>query len=261
MNEMPIKILIVEDDSELCKEYGKAVEKYTDMKIVGYTNSSQKAVQLVKENFPHVVVLDLELHTGSGSGIEFLLSLKTAHVPRIPYIIVATNNSSKKMLEFARGQGVDFIFSKHETDFSADKVIEFIDTIKAVVMDNNQTAAAADEEDDSPDRIRRERTAYISHELTCLGITPKLKGYGYLIDAILMVAEDRNCSFSAQIGKKNNKTPSSVERAMQNAIIHAWTYGDIEEIQNHYTARFSPNKSNPTLMEFVCYYADKVGKM
>ena len=45
---------------------------------------------------------------------------------------------------------------------------------------------------------------------------------------------------------------------MQNAIKQAWTTNDVEDLLQFYTARIRPDRGAPTLMEFVCYYANKI---
>jgi hypothetical protein len=94
--------------------------------------------------------------------------------------------------------------------------------------------------------------------LNYVGISPKAVGYKYLTDAILLVMGEYDGSLCTAIGQKYAKTDSSVERAMQNAIISAWRTNDIDELLQHYTARINSEKGIPTLTEFIYYYANKI---
>lgn len=254
-----LRLLIVEDDVALCSAYKSLVDTHDNMRIVNITNSSHRALTDMRVYFPQVVILDLELHAGSGSGIEFLQGLKSISLDYVPYIIIVTNNTSSTTVEFARQLGADFIFCKYEEDFSVNKVIDFIDTMQSVVFSKKKLAPSAPEL--TPELRENEQRTYLSRELNSIGITPKLKGYKYLIDSIIMVASNQDCNFRSLIAEAYHKSQSSIERAMQNAIQHAWTCADINELSAHYTARFSPGKNCPTLGEFVFYYADKISSM
>ena len=162
-------------------------------------------------------------------------------------------------MEFARQLGADFIFCKYEEDFSVNKVIDFIDTMQSLVFSKKKLAPSAPEL--TPELRENEQRTYLAREFSSIGITPKLKGYKYLIDAIIMVANRQETNFRSSIATIYNKSQPSVERAMQTAILHAWTCADINELSAHYTARFSPGKNCPTLGEFVFYYADKISSM
>ena len=45
---------------------------------------------------------------------------------------------------------------------------------------------------------------------------------------------------------------------MQNAIKRAWDTNDIDDLLKYYTAYIRPDKGFPTLMEFICYYSNKI---
>lgn len=254
-----IRLLIVEDDEALCDKYRKYADKFDYIQVADVTNNSEKALEDLPLFYPHVVILDLELHSGSGSGIHFLQQCATRTPNHRPYIIVVTNNSSATTLEYTRSLGVDFIFSKHEHDFSANKVIDFVDSIKNILLQTQHTMPQDILE--SQDSKEEKARAFISHELTSLCITPKLKGYSYLVEAILLVANDPSINYHFELSQRYKKSIVSIDRAMQNAISRAWAIGDISDLELHYQARFSPNKNSPTLNEFIFYFADLIASM
>lgn len=252
-----LKILIIEDDINICSEYRKTIGNSNSLSLVNITNSSSKGLKYLKENNPDVVILDLELHKGSGSGIEFLQGIKAATTVYVPYIIVATNNTSSVTLEFVRSLGADYIFSKYEEDFSVDKVLNFIISLSNVIQSKHSISVF---EDDSVSVKSTDKQihSFLSTTLNKIGILPKLKGHDYLIKAIMMVANDCGCNYTEIIAKEVKKSIPSVERAMQNAIKQAWTKTDIDTLQKYYSGHFSFNQSCPTLKEFVFYYADYI---
>lgn len=103
-----VNLLIVEDDNNTVEEYKSDIKGFENFYIVGTTNNSSKAVEMVKEYCPHAVILDLELHQGSGNGLLFLKGLSELALPNKPFILVVTNNISNVTHSIARNLGADF---------------------------------------------------------------------------------------------------------------------------------------------------------
>lgn len=252
-----LEILLVEDDPATCQEIAKSVEESDDIILVGITNNSSKAIEYVKECLPDAIILDLELHQGGGSGLNLLHELKTFSLTRTPYILVTTNNSSAVTYETARQLGADFILSKHQEGYCADKVLDFLRIIKSVIQ-NKPHSAAQEASGESPEQYKRRITRRITTELNYVGINPKSVGYTYLTEAIQIMLKQHTQNICGIIASNHGKTESSVERAMQNAINRAWKTSNIEDLLLHYKAKISSVKGNPTITEFICYYANKI---
>lgn len=253
-----LEILIVEDEADVCEEFAGCVERCDDIAIVGVTNSSQKAVEYIKDYLPDAVILDLELHQGSGNGLLVLDALNKLDLPRRPYMLVTTNNSSTTTYETARGLGADFIMSKHQKNYSAQSVIDFLRIMSGVLKQSRPITNAQTSSKETADHRKKRITRRIMSELNYVGINPKAVGYQYLIDAIIIMVENPSQNICDIVAKMHSKTEPSVERAMQNAINRAWKTTDIDDLLKYYTARINSNKGCPTLTEFICYYANKL---
>jgi len=102
--------------------------------------------------------------------------------------------------------------------------------------------------------------ADITSIINVIGVPAHLKGYRYLRTAIGMVAADMDLlsaitkELYPAIAKQNNTTPSSVERAIRNAIDAAWNRGRFETLDRlfGYTVR------KPTNSEFISIISDKL---
>ena len=57
----PMSILLVEDDKGTCKVFEEHIKSRNDATLVGITDSSYEAINLVKLHSPDVVILDLFL--------------------------------------------------------------------------------------------------------------------------------------------------------------------------------------------------------
>ncbi len=257
MND-PLRVLLIEDEQDICQRFKNVAAEYEDITLIGITNNSYYALELVQENTPDVVILDLELHYGQGNGLFFLRELQNLPLPFLPYILITTNNSSPTTYQCARETGADFIMYKHQDDYSEVKVIEFICMISSIIRSNQKQENSLHAVTTTITQRKQHLRAIISKELNYVGINPKTVGYQYLIDAILMIIEGTSSHITAIIAKQYGKTPSSVERGIQNAINRAWNTMDIDELLLHYTANIHSSKGVPTINEFIYYYANKI---
>lgn len=256
--EKKLSLLLVEDDPTTCKEFIGLVENSTQFELVGVTNNALKAIDIVKDYLPDIVILDLELHLGLGSGLDVLSGIKSLALTKIPYFLVTTNNSSAVTYESTRLLGADYIMSKHEQDYSEQKVLSFLEMISTAIKSKKKIPATDELFDESPVYQKKHIIRRITSELNLVGINPKSIGYRYLIDAILITIKEPQQNLCVVIANKYGKTESSVERAMQNAINRAWTTSDINDLLTCYTAKTSSSKGVPTLTEFIFYYANKI---
>ena len=254
-----LTVLLVEDDPEECRSFVQYVESTDDVQLVGVVNNADKALEYVKDFLPDAIILDLELHKGGGNGISFLVALGKEQSRVSPYILVSTNNISRTTHEQVRQLGADFIMTKSQSDYSAENVIEFLRSLKRIIHDSQKKQQASSKAPNimSPNEIKKRLTSRIATEIDLIGISPKVIGRGYLIDHIMLLIEGQPDPVVI-IAEKHGKTDVSVERAMQNAINHAWRSGDIDDLQRLYTARIVSGKGVPTLNEFVYYYSNKI---
>ena len=250
-----LTILLIEDDPEECQALIQHAESNEHITLLGATNHANKALTQVKTTIPDVIILDLELHQGSGSGISFLKSLQDTGITSKPYILITTHNISQYTHNQVRQLGADFIMLKSQSDYSAQSVIDFIQSLN---LTRQKSTLPVKQNILSPQDAEKQLLTKISSEIDLIGISPKMVGRKYLIDAILLVIDEQK-GYIAKIAGKYKKSDASVERAMQNAINQAWRTSDIEDLLQLYTARISSEKGVPTLNEFIFFYANKFG--
>lgn len=252
-----LQILIVEDDERACIELKNALAEYDDMRLAAITNNSDDALELTKYHLPDLVILDLELHAGGGNGFMYLQELGKLTLTPMPFILVTTSNPSTVTHQIAKDLGADFTLTKTEEGYSATYVANMIHLMKDSILKAKKGSSTLNNAE-SPESLDRRLRKRILRELELIGINPKHSGHKYLTDAIALVYEKPEHNLCATLGKQYQKTPFSIERAMQNAINYAWNHTDIEELSAHFTARISSEKAVPTVTEFVYYYANKL---
>lgn len=253
-SEKTIAVLLVEDDRESCEALEQYFAGLDGIAITQTTNSSSEALAYVRNSAPDAVILDLELHNGEGSGVAFLSGLQTYPPVKRPYVLITTNNCSQMTYQAVRRLGADFILYKHQSDYSPKNVAEIL----LDMCSQEARVLSPEAEKHTPAPSDTDWRKIICAELNHINISPRMRGYEYLTDAIEMYIHGRVNNVSTAIGKKYGKSKDSVERAMQNAINKAWNTTDIDTLRQHYTAHVNPKKGVPTILEFVCYYANQI---
>ena len=256
--DKPLSILLVEDDKDTCKKFAYYIDELDDVTLVNITNNSYRAIDYIKEYLPDAVILDLELNLGTGNGLSFLKEVKSINIAINPYILVTTNNSSQTTYNIIRQLGADFIMYKHQSDYTEKGAVDFLRMLKDIIHNNQQNNNVQNTSDESPILIKKRLSRLSAIELNRIGISPKAVGYKYLNDAIQLVIDEQEGNIICTIAQKYNKSDSSVERAMQNAINKAWRTTTIEDLLIHYTAKINSEKGVPTVTEFIYYYANKI---
>lgn len=250
-------IILIEDDPVACKEMKDYFDTCDDMHLIETTAYSNIGVKLVASHLPNVVLLDLELHFGGGNGFMFLHELSKTSLTNPPYVIVTTQNMSPSTLSQARELGADLILTKYDTCYSPEYVASTIRLMQAAILRKNTSIAQL--VDKTPAQVDNQVKLRIQRELELIGINPKNKGYTYLTDAIQLYMSDPSAHISRNLVSTYHKSEKSIERAMQNAIKRAWDTNDINDLLKYYTAYIRADKGYPTMMEFICYYANKIG--
>ena len=97
-----------------------------------------------------------------------------------------------------------------------------------------------------------------------LGAPDHLLGHAYIIQAILLVVEDRTYINSItfglypQLAAQFNTTAARVERAMRHLIEVTWSRGDMDILSRYFGNTVSADKGKPTNGEFIARLANVV---
>lgn len=248
-----LSILIVEDDKSAANELKNEIAKHDNLRLVDVTSNSSDALRLVRFHLPNVVILDLELHHGGGNGLIFLNELKKMPIDHSPFILITTHNMSDVTLEQARELGADWTLAKYEAGYCASYVIENIFLLWTAIIKKN--TAISPWPDITPAEREQLIEKRIHRELDLIGINPKVKGYTYLKEAIMLVMDGTTDEFTRIIAQRHSKSQKSVERAMQNCIKTAWTNTPPDDLLKYYTAKITSSTLVPSMMELVFHYA------
>ena len=258
MQNKPMKILIIEDDRDDCKNFINAIKSRKDIELVAITDSDIEGLKYTKLKHPEGIILDLELNsstTGNTDALNFIPELKKLNLNYQPIVIVTTHVASKRTHDILHRQGADLILYKDQAKYSAEHVLNIFISMREKIP--QRTIQTLKEE---MQRDEEKITAYISKELDLIGITSKMKGRKYIHDAILYLIENEDSKENVirHLSNEYKKSTNTITNGIQNAILHAWKYSAVEDLLEYYTARINPETGVPTTMEFIYYYVEKI---
>lgn len=264
MKERPMSLLLIEDDEIECQNFKTYVENIENVKLVGITNSSDKGIEYFDLYIPEAIILDIELHKGQGSGLEFIEKIKE-HIKEFrPIIVVITNASSNILYDKLHDEGIDLIFYKKQKDYSPKLIISSLLSLRKTLYKYNISNKNYKTQIETNAEHEEKLLIKIDNELNLIGISPHLKGRRYIRDAIMYLLKEKGneqketvFNYLANVYKKSS---SSISRVMQTAINYAWRTSAPEDLEVYYTAKINYNTGVPTPTEFIYFYFQKINK-
>jgi two-component system response regulator (stage 0 sporulation protein A) len=255
--ERKIKILIADDNKEFCEIVGEYLSREKDIELVGTANDGFEALDMINENNPDIVVLDIIMPHLDGLGV--LEKLNSLDIEKMPNIIVLSAVGQDKITQRALALGADYYIVK-----PFDMQI-FIKRIRQM-MDNN-VVPVEKRRKSQPESFFSEGQSLdveITNIIHEIGVPAHIKGYLYLREAIKTVVNDIEMLSAVTkelyptIAKKYNTTSSRVERAIRHAIEVAWSRGKVDTINSLFGYTIHNGKGKPTNSEFIAMVADKI---
>lgn len=263
MENKAMTVLLIEDDEFECQRFKTYVETLDNVKLVGITNSSDEGIELFKTHMPEAIILDIELHKGQGSGIEFMEKVKENMTEFRPIIVVTTNAVSSILYDKLHEDGADLIFYKKQVDYSPKLIISSVLSLRKTMKKFNITDKTTGEEQETLADYEAKISNKINTELDLIGISSHLKGRKYIHDAIVYLIKENSSDETVfnHLANVYKKSSSSISRVMQTAINYAWRNSAPEDLEMHYLAKVNYNTGVPTPTELVYYYKDKIKKV
>lgn len=252
-----LSVAIADDNERMVEILDSIVKKDNELQIVGRANNGEEVYHMIKEKEPDVVLLDLIMP--KLDGLSVMERINQDHsIKKHPKFIVISAIGQEGITEDAFNLGAHYYIMK---PFDNDMVLNRVKSIKNYLVSGNvKVPANSCSEKLIIENLENEVTDMI-HEV---GVPAHIKGYQYLRDAIMMVIEDSDMLNSITkilyptIAKRNQTTPSRVERAIRHAIEVAWSRGNMEIINSLFSYTVSTGKGKPTNSEFIALIADKI---
>ena len=253
-----LSVAIADDNERMVEILDSIVKKDDEIRIVGKANNGEDVYHMIKEKEPDVVLLDLIMPKLDGLSVMERVN-QDQTIKKHPKFIVISAIGQDGITEDAFNLGAHYYIMK---PFDNDMVLYRVKSIKNCT--NSKKAKTSLEKtllSGFPIENLESEVTDMIHEV---GVPAHIKGYHYLRDAILMVIEEPDMLNSITkilyptIAKRNQTTPSRVERAIRHAIEVAWSRGNMDIINTLFSHTVSTGKGKPTNSEFIALIADKI---
>ncbi|PYZ98566.1 sporulation transcription factor Spo0A [Alteribacter lacisalsi] len=253
-----VKVCVADDNRELVMLLEEYIDSQEDMEVTGKAYNGQECLDLVAEEQPDVLILDIIMpHL---DGLAVLDKINDLDLAKRPNIIMLTAFGQEDVTKKAVELGASYYILK---PFDMDTLISKIRDVSgngSSYVKKSSGSSYSMRRENKPMNLDASITSII-HEI---GVPAHIKGYMYLREAITMVYNDIELLGSItkvlypDIAKKYNTTASRVERAIRHAIEVAWSRGNIESISKMFGYTVSVSKAKPTNSEFIAMVADKL---
>jgi len=258
-----ISILIADDNIEFGDLLNEHISKESDINVVGVARDGIKAVEMIKQLSPDIVILDIIMPNLDGIGV--LERMQKLQLEKKPLFIILSAIGQDIFVQRAIILGAEYYIVK---PFDIDILIS---RIRQIHKDNSRSALLYTKmfsKSMLPNFRQKEQEIDLELEVTNLihdvGIPPHMTGYQYIREAILQTVNNTKLFSSItkvlypEVAKKFSTSPQKVERAIRNAIECAWVRGNQDSIDSMFGYTVNYSKGKPTNSEFIAMMADKL---
>ncbi len=257
-----VRVGIADDNKDFCNILADFFEMQQEIDVIFKANDGMQTVDAVLKDKPDVLILDMIMPYLDGLGV--LERLNAVEMDPMPKIIMLSAVGQETITQKAINLGAEYYIVKpFDLSILAKRIQQLsgsAETSSITTSKSNMIKSILLEEEGKKNNLEIDITSII-HEV---GVPAHIKGYQYLRDAITMVVDDMDLlgavtkELYPAIAKRNNTTPSRVERAIRHAIEVAWNRGRIETINSLFGYTVHNDKGKPTNSEFIAIIADKL---
>ena len=252
-----IKVLVVDDNKRIVTILKEALERETDMEVVGTASDGEEALHKISALRPDVVLLDLIMPKVDGLGV--MERMKKGAPTLAPEFVVVSAVSQERVTENGAAY---YILKPFDTRVVVSRVRAVGQNEKG--RDRNEQRVINTVFENKHRRMEDSLESDVTDVIHEIGVPAHIKGYQYLRDAIIMSVNDNEMLGAITkvlyptIARNYKTTSSRVERAIRHAIEVAWSRGRMETIEELFGYTVNSGKGKPTNSEFIALIADKI---
>ncbi|HZK25429.1 MAG TPA: sporulation transcription factor Spo0A [Oscillospiraceae bacterium] len=248
-----LRVFVADDNREFSDLLVEYLEQQPDIDIAGIAYNGRETLELVTEDPPDVLLLDIIMPHLDGLGVLE----KINHLPDKPKVIMLTAFGHEDITRKAVELGAAYYILK---PFNMEVLVDRI----RLLGNGQSTSSAVSSLTRTVKRTSQSLEADITNIIHEIGIPAHIKGYQYLREAIMMVVEEVDLLSSVtkvlypRIAEKFDTTSSRVERAIRHAIEVAWSRNNIDTIKKFFGYTINTERGKPTNSEFIALVADRL---
>jgi len=246
-----LRVFVADDNREFSDLLVEYLEQQPDIEIVGKAYNGKETLELIGENPPDVLLLDIIMPHLDGLGVLEKLN----ELEEKPKVIMLTAFGQEDITRKAVELGASYYILK---PFNMEVLVERIRLL------GNGSSPTPTVHNLSKPMKKSSLEADVTNIIHEIGIPAHIKGYHYLREAIMMVVEEVDLLGSVtkvlypRIAEKFDTTSSRVERAIRHAIEVAWSRNNIETIKKFFGYTINTERGKPTNSEFIALVADRL---
>ncbi len=253
----PIRVMIADDNEELCQLVGQYIKQQEDLNLVGTVHDGRALLNEIEDVQPDVILLDIVMPRLDGIGV--LERLRTTPDRDRPRILILTAFGQEQVTAKAFQMGADyFILKPFDLNILGRRIREVASKQGSAGM--SVTASA----ESNGDRRSLDPVREITSIIQAVGVPANIKGYRYLRHAIATVVDNVEIMEAVTkelypaVAEEFKTTPTRVERAIRHAIEVAWNRGNTDAMARYFGYTVDSSRGKPTNSEFIALVADKV---
>lgn len=246
MTHTKIKVLLTYENDEASIQLVTALYA-NKMEVLLCPQNGAELLKLIEETEPDVIIMNAFMHHIDALGV--LSRINMTNPVKRPLIVILSNIDNINLQKTFFQNGADYFFLKPiEAQLVAERIVQ-LTSWKG--LGNSQQVKP-------PQKIN----VTITETLHKIGISPNIKGFCYIREAILLVIENPEMLHSVTtslyptIAKTYKCTPTNVERDIRYAINFAWDKGDTDIISSYF--RYTKQNKKPTNSQFIATIADNI---
>ena len=255
-----LNVAIADDNEKMVEMLGKLIDEDKELELVGKAHNGEEICRIIQNKEPDVVVLDIIMPKVDGlSVMEKMHQDRT--IKKMPSFIVVSAVGQERITEDAFNLGAEYYVLK---PFDTQMLLNRIKHMKTSASRRTREIARKEAPEEKSAYSQRNLETDVTNIIHEIGVPAHIKGYQYLRDAIILCVNDMEMLNSITkilyptIAKRQQTTPSRVERAIRHAIEVAWSRGKMDTIDELFGYTVSTGKGKPTNSEFIALIADKI---
>ena len=247
-----IRLLLADDNQSILRLLTDFFARKEDIDVVTTVSDGTEIADAVREFQPDILVMDIIMPRRDG--FMALEELRHMEEPR-PKVIVLTGLARDDFIARAIELGASYYMVKpFDMHLLYSRIVEIAGkNAFSAEAGQAQTAQSAESLDER-----------VTNLFLTLGIPAHIKGYQYLREAVLMVAENHDAinritkELYPGVARRFETSASKVERAMRHAIEVAWSRGRLESVNKLYGCKVFDVMDKPTNGEFISCICEKL---
>ena len=219
--------------------------------VTAKTDNGTDAIKLAEISKPDAVITDIVLKETDGlTLIEKLNAYETK-------IVVYSSFYSDEIIDSARKKGAALYLVK---PLSPEIIINRLKDLLGINACCNETVGRLNKNGADYDMAELR----ISNVFLSIGISPHIKGYGFLRTGVKLAMDDPSVlgnitkELYPKIAENYLTSSSKVERSIRHAIEVAWNRGRIGNLNTIFGVNFYLDGDKPTNGEFIAFVADRL---